>query len=121
MKRPLNLSRNSRHSGSFPISAIPENKLEEEYRSRMKNDQELMTKEFDSIPTTTHAAMQHASKQECLSILEVRGKGQVVLGRSSSQLVPETSEDVFPDSDGTRTYKNQIAYLDWFSFFDQSW
>ena len=73
----------------------------------MKNDQELMTKEFDSIPTTTHAAMQHASKQECLSIPGVRGTGQVVLGQSSSQFVLGTSEDAFfrfrRDEDRIRT------------------
>ena len=62
----------------------------------MKNDQELMTKEFDSIPTTTHAAMQHASKQECLSIPGVRGTERTVLVPIRPwESQAETAEDDF--------------------------
>jgi len=45
------------------ISAIAEGKLAEEYRAKLENDALAMVSEFDSIPTTTHAACTEAQKQ----------------------------------------------------------
>ena len=61
-KRPLNLSRNSRHSTSVPTSSIPEDKLDSEFTRRMADDKNVMMQEYDMIPTTTHASTATASK-----------------------------------------------------------
>jgi len=50
-KRPLNLSRNSRHSTSVPTSAIPEDKLDAEFTRRLADDKNIMMAEFDMVPT----------------------------------------------------------------------
>ena len=63
----VNLSRQSRHSNHFqgtgPVTPIPESRLEEEYKNRLSNDCELMTKEYDSIFTSRDLSTATAQKQ----------------------------------------------------------
>ena len=63
----VNLSRQSRHSNHFqgtgPVTPISESRLEEEYKNRLSNDCELMTKEYDSIFTSRDLSTATAQKQ----------------------------------------------------------